>query len=76
MPSLNDCLETGPSLQPHIFDILLRNRMKKYCITGDVRKAFLQIKLDPVDRDAQRLFWYNNLEERKITAYRFTRVIF
>ena len=76
VPSLNDCLETGPPLQPHIFDILLRNRMKKYCITGDVRKAFLQIKLDPVDRDAQRLFWYNNLEERKITAYRFTRVIF
>ena len=76
VPSLNDCLETGPSLQPHIFDILLRNRMKKYCITGDVKKAFLQIKLDPMDRDAQRLFWYDNLEERTITAYRFTRVIF
>ena len=76
VPSLNDCLETGPSLQPHIFDILLRNRMKKYCITGDVKKAFLQIKLDPVDRDAQRLFWYGNLEERRIATYRFTRVIF
>ena len=75
-PSLNDCLENGPPLQPHIFDILLRNRMKKYCITGDVKKAFLQIKLDPADRDAQRLFWYNNTEERKIIEYRFTRVIF
>ena len=68
VPLLNDCLETGPSLQPHIFDVLLRSRMKKYCITGDIKKAFLQIKLDPVDRDAQRLFWYDNLEERKITA--------
>ena len=75
-PSLNDCLETGPSLQPHIFDILLRNRLQKYCITGDVKNAFLQIKLNPVDRDAQRLFWYDNLTERKIKAYRFTRVIF
>lgn len=75
-PSLNDCLETGPPLQPHIFDILLQNRMKKYCITGDVKKAFLQIRLDPMDRDAQRLFWYNNLEERKVVVYRFTRVIF
>ena len=25
VPSLNDCLETGPPLQPRIFDILLRN---------------------------------------------------
>ena len=32
-PSLNDCLETGPSLQPLLFDILLRNRMNYYCIT-------------------------------------------
>ena len=27
-PSLNDCLETGPSLQPLLFDILLRTRMR------------------------------------------------
>ena len=33
LPSLNDCLEIGPSLQPLIFDIMLRNHMKKYCIT-------------------------------------------
>ena len=76
VPSLNDCLETGPPLQPCIFDIVLRNQMRKYWITGDVKKAFLQIKLDQADRDAQRLFWYNNLEERKIIAYRFTRAIF
>ena len=75
-PSLNDCLEKGPPLQPLILDILLRNRMLPLCITGDIKKAFLQIKLDPADRDAQRLFWYNNLEERKMVAYRFTRVIF
>ena len=55
---------------------MLQNRTKKYCITGDVKKAFLQIKLDPVDRDAQRLFWYDSLEERKLTAYQFTGVIF
>ena len=76
VPSLNDCLEKGPSLQPLILDILLRNRMSTNCITGDIKKAFLQIKLDPADRDVQRLFWYNNLEDRKITEYRFTRVIF
>lgn len=29
-PSLNDCLETGPPLQPLLFNILVRNRMRKY----------------------------------------------
>ena len=75
-PSLNDFLETGPSLQPLIFDILLKNRMHEFCLTGDVKKAFLQIKIQPQDRDAQRLFWYTDLQERNIVSYRFTKVIF
>ena len=50
--------------------------MKKYCITGEIKQTFLQIKVVPVDRDAQRLFWYDNLDEKTIVAYRFTRVIF
>ena len=49
VPSLNDCLEVGPPLQPMLFDILLRNRLKMLCITGDIQKAFLQIKVDPRD---------------------------
>ena len=76
MPSINDCLEKGPSLQPLILDILLRNRLSLNCVTGDIQKAFLQITVDPADRDVQRLFWYNNLEERRMVEYRFTRVIF
>ena len=75
-PSLNDCLEVGPPLEPVIFDILLRNTMKPFCITGDIQKTFLQIKISPEDRDALRLLWYDNLKERNIVPYRFTRVIF
>ena len=48
-PSLNDCLEVGPPFPPAIFDILLRSRMKPFCITGDIKKAFLQIKISPED---------------------------
>ena len=55
-PSLNDFLEKGPPLQPLILDILLGNRILPLCITSDIKKALLQIKLDPADRDAQRLF--------------------
>lgn len=75
-PSLNECLETGPSLQPKLFDIILRNRFRRFVITGDVQKAFLQIRVDPRDRDAQRILWYDNLPEKNIQEYRFTRVIF
>ena len=75
-PSLNDCLQTGPALQPLLFDILLRNRFRRYCVTGDMKKAFLQIRIHEADRDVQRILWYNNLTDRQIEEYRFTRVIF
>ena len=74
--SLNDCLEVGPPLQPMIFYILQRNRLRLMCITGDIQKAFLQIKKDPKDRDALRLLWYENLDSRTVTEHRYTRVIF
>ena len=76
LTSLNDCLETGPSLKPLLIDILLRNRMRCYCITGDIKKGFLQIQISKKDRDALRIFWYENLDSRFIKKYRFTRAIF
>ena len=76
MPSLNDCLETGPNLLPKIFEILLRNRFKRYIIVGDIQKAFHQIEVDPEDRDAQRVLWYDDLNSKSVKEYRFTRVIF
>ena len=75
-PSLNDCPEVRPPLQAMIFDIMLRNRMHRYCVTGDIEKAFHQIKIGPEDRVAMRLLWFDNLEDRNIISYRFTRVIF
>ena len=71
--SLNDCLETGPSLQPLLFDILLRNRMNLYCITGDIKKTFLQIRIHPQDRDSLRILWYEDLITKQIKEYRFNQ---
>ena len=51
VPSFNDCLETEPPLQPKLFDILVRNRFKRFVITGDVQKVFLQIRIDNRDPD-------------------------
>ena len=75
VPSLNDCLKVGPPLRPMLFD-LLQNCMNMLCITGDIQKAFLQIKVDLRDRDAFRLLWYENLDSRMVRQYCFTRVIF
>ena len=74
-PSLNDCLETGPKLLPHIFSLLLRARFKKYLITGDITKAFYQIKLKPEDQHFQRVIWFKDLKSRELTEYIFGRVI-
>ena len=68
-------VKVGPPLQPTLFD-LLQNGMKMLCITGDIQKAFLQIKVDLRDRDAFRLLWYENLDSRMVRQYCFTRVIF
>ena len=42
-PSLNNCLETGPSLVPMIFDILLRFRCHQIPLVADVQQAFHQM---------------------------------
>ena len=39
-PSLNDCLYTGPNFGQSILDILLRFRLHKVALVGDVEKAF------------------------------------
>ena len=49
-PSLNDCLLSGPSLSPLIFDILLRFRLNKVGMTADIEKAFLNISIKPDHR--------------------------
>ena len=44
-PSLNDCLETGPPLQNLLWNVLLRNRFKAVALAGDLKQAFLQIRI-------------------------------
>ena len=75
-PSLNDCLHTGPALQPKLQNILIRNRMKPVTLLGDIRQAFLQIGIDKEDRDAFRFFWVKDLETFEVITLRFTRLPF
>ena len=69
--SINECMYTGPGLQPKLWDIMVRARMASNVLTGDLQKAFLQIGLKTCDRDAFRfLFNINGREEH----FRFSRL--
>ena len=80
-PSLNDFLEMGPNPLPEILSVLLRFRLHKCAILGDVSQAFLQITLDPKDRDLTRFLWYRLAQNGQgsyditddVITYRFTR---
>ena len=76
--SLNDCLHVGPSLNPLLFDILLRFREKRVALIGDIEKAFLNIEVDERDRDCLRFLWCEDVHkpDSKIVVYRFCRVVF
>ena len=44
-PSLNECLNPGPALQNELWGILVRQRVFPVALTGDIRRAFLQIRM-------------------------------
>ena len=75
---LNDHLQEGPNVIPQLFDVLLRFRNKPIALTADIQSAFLQISIDPADRDKLRFLWYTNLntDSPKLTQFRFCRLMF
>jgi hypothetical protein len=82
--SLNDCLETGPPLQPLLHNVVVRSRLcpiglsadVKQAFHADVKQAFHQIWIQPKDRDVFRFFWISDLDHKDIVTLRFTRVPF
>ncbi|PAV78070.1 hypothetical protein WR25_09266 [Diploscapter pachys] len=79
-PSLNVMLHPGPTLLPLLAGNLLRFRIGRYVLLSDVEKAFLQLRLQKVDRDACRCLWLKDiskpLSEENVQTLRFTRVTF
>ena len=74
-PSLNECLNSGPSLQNKLWDILIQQRMFPVMLSADIRQAFLQIRVRESERDALRFHWRKN-EADEIETFRFARVLF
>nr|CAD2188322.1 unnamed protein product [Meloidogyne enterolobii] len=84
LPSLNNCLYTGPLLLKQLVGILLRFRFLNKVILADIEKAFLQLGVRETDRDCTRFLWVANPKEirpdqipyTKCVVYRFCRVSF
>ncbi|XP_066958144.1 uncharacterized protein [Macrobrachium rosenbergii] len=49
--SLNDCVESGPSLIPDLVEVVLRFKRWNIDLTADIVKAFLQIGVQRPDQD-------------------------
>ena len=75
-PSLNEYLETGPSLQNLLWNVLVRSRMKPIALAGDIKKAFLQVRIREEDWDALRFHWIKDTETEEVETLRFSRVMF
>jgi hypothetical protein len=67
--SLNDCLDPGPPLQNKLCNVLVRGRFHPVCLTGDLRKTFLQVRIRDGDRDALRFHWLKSLDSNEVETF-------
>ena len=71
--SINDCIFTGPPLQPLLLDIMVRACMSTSLLLGDIEKAFLQIG---VEKKTEMLFRFLFNVKGEEWHLRFMRVPF
>ena len=75
-PSLNECLNSGPPLQNKLWSVLVRSRFHPVAVTGDIKQAFLQVRIKEQDRDALRFHWLKDPSSQTVETLRFTRALF
>ncbi|XP_018368508.1 PREDICTED: uncharacterized protein LOC108764668 [Trachymyrmex cornetzi] len=73
--SLNDVLMVGPALQPDLFSILIKFRMWKYVLSGDVTKMYRQILVDESQRRLQRILWRDS-KTREVQTFELATVTY
>ena len=61
--SLNDYFLVRPDLLNNLVSTIIRFRLGKYAVSGDIEQMFHQISVSPKDRDALRFLWRENSNE-------------
>ncbi|GBM58857.1 hypothetical protein AVEN_87150-1 [Araneus ventricosus] len=80
--SLNDCLESGPNLNPDLLKIILRFRLHKIAFCADTQRAFLEVGIAKEDREFLKFLWIKkegpnlDLSTHDIETLRYKRVTF
>ncbi|XP_002735894.1 uncharacterized protein LOC100369374 [Saccoglossus kowalevskii] len=77
-PSLNECLETGPSINNDLVKMLLRFRTHNIGLSSDIEKTFLNVKLAKNDQEFTKFFWLKDPSDPhgEMDIYRFKVVLF
>ena len=71
-PSLSECSNPGPPLQNQLRNVLVRAPFHPVAIAGDIKQAFLQVRIREEDCDALRFHWLKDLSSQTVEALRFT----
>lgn len=50
-PSLNDCLNSECNEKAYIFSLLYKFRLYKICVKADIKRAFLQVSVNPAAKN-------------------------
>ena len=56
--------------------MLVRNRLKAVAICGNLKQAFLQVRIKEEDRDGLRFHWIKDKDPNKIEILRFKHALF
>lgn len=59
----NQAMMSGPNLNKKISTSLIKLRFDKYLLCFDVKKAFLNAALSPVDQKKLLFLWYRNIDK-------------
>lgn len=74
--SLNSQLLSGPDLNPSLPGILFKFRVGEVAVCGDISEMFLQVVMQPEDRDSQRFLWREGNSSRRPDVYEMVAMTF
>ena len=63
-------------MQNHLWRVLVRGRFHPVALAGDLKQAFLQVRIREEDRDVMRFHWFKDLKTKEVITLRFTRALF